>query len=129
MRTVSKTIAAYVRGAGPAVLVRAQAAPSHSQVSCRPPPEFGQEDAPRRQRRLRRAGAGDFETLTLIQTGRIQRIPVLLFGRDFWGSVINFQAPESPRVGVFVCHCGLNIAGTVNVKEITDAGLGHLARL
>jgi heterodisulfide reductase subunit A len=25
------------------------------------------------------------------------------------------------RVGVFVCHCGLNIAGTVNIKEITDA--------
>ena len=25
------------------------------------------------------------------------------------------------RLGVFVCHCGLNIAGTVNVKEITDA--------
>ena len=24
------------------------------------------------------------------------------------------------RLGVFVCHCGLNIAGTVNVKEITD---------
>jgi len=24
------------------------------------------------------------------------------------------------RVGVFVCHCGLNIAGTVNVKEVTS---------
>jgi heterodisulfide reductase subunit A2 len=24
------------------------------------------------------------------------------------------------RLGVFVCHCGLNIAGTVNVKEITE---------
>jgi uncharacterized protein (TIGR00730 family) len=33
-----------------------------------------------------------FETLTLIQTGRIQRIPVLLFGKDFWSGVINFQA-------------------------------------
>ena len=33
-----------------------------------------------------------FETLTLIQTGRIQRIPVLLFGKDFWNGVINFQA-------------------------------------
>jgi heterodisulfide reductase subunit A len=27
---------------------------------------------------------------------------------------------EEPRVGVFVCHCGLNIAGTVDVKEVTD---------
>jgi len=26
---------------------------------------------------------------------------------------------EKPRVGVFVCHCGLNIAGTVNVEEVT----------
>jgi hypothetical protein len=33
-----------------------------------------------------------FETLTLIQTGKIQRIPVLLFGKGFWSGVINFQA-------------------------------------
>ena len=24
------------------------------------------------------------------------------------------------RIGVFVCHCGLNIAGTVNVKEVVE---------
>jgi heterodisulfide reductase subunit A-like polyferredoxin len=24
------------------------------------------------------------------------------------------------RVGVFVCHCGLNIAGNVNIKEVVD---------
>lgn len=28
--------------------------------------------------------------------------------------------PEDIRVGVFVCHCGLNIAGVVNVKEVTE---------
>jgi uncharacterized protein (TIGR00730 family) len=33
-----------------------------------------------------------FETLTLIQTGRMQRIPFLLFGRDFWEKIINWQA-------------------------------------
>ncbi len=33
-----------------------------------------------------------FETLTLIQTGKIRRIPVLLFGRQFWERVIDFQA-------------------------------------
>ena len=27
---------------------------------------------------------------------------------------------ESPRVGVFVCHCGINIAGVVDVKEVTE---------
>jgi len=24
------------------------------------------------------------------------------------------------RVGVFVCHCGLNIAGTVDVKQLSE---------
>ena len=33
-----------------------------------------------------------FELLTLIQTGKIKPIPVLLFGRDFWTRVINFDA-------------------------------------
>jgi heterodisulfide reductase subunit A len=27
---------------------------------------------------------------------------------------------EEPRVGVFVCHCGLNIAGVIDVKELTE---------
>ncbi|MCL3881794.1 TIGR00730 family Rossman fold protein [Marivita sp. GX14005] len=33
-----------------------------------------------------------FETLTLIQTGRMERVPFLLFGRDFWERIINWQA-------------------------------------
>ena len=33
-----------------------------------------------------------FETLTLIQTGRMEVIPILLFGRDFWDKIINWQA-------------------------------------
>ena len=33
-----------------------------------------------------------FESLTLIQTGRMKRIPFLLFGREFWTRVINWQA-------------------------------------
>jgi predicted Rossmann-fold nucleotide-binding protein len=33
-----------------------------------------------------------FETLTLIRTGRMEQVPVLLFGRDFWEEVINFEA-------------------------------------
>ncbi len=32
-----------------------------------------------------------FETLTLIQTGRMKRVPFLLFGRDFWKRVINWE--------------------------------------
>ncbi|MEG3124019.1 TIGR00730 family Rossman fold protein [Sphingomonas sp. GB1N7] len=33
-----------------------------------------------------------FELLTLIQTGKIKPIPVLLFGKEFWNKVVNFQA-------------------------------------
>ena len=47
-----------------------------------------------------------FETLTLIQTGRMDRIPLLLFGMEFWRKVINFDAladagtisPEDPEL-------------------------------
>jgi uncharacterized protein (TIGR00730 family) len=33
-----------------------------------------------------------FETLTLLQTGKISAMPVLLFGREYWKRVINFEA-------------------------------------
>lgn len=33
-----------------------------------------------------------FETLTLIQTGRMERLPFLLFGRAFWEKIINWEA-------------------------------------
>ncbi|WP_428982269.1 LOG family protein [Oricola nitratireducens] len=32
-----------------------------------------------------------FESLTLIQTGRMERVPILLFGKDFWANVINLE--------------------------------------
>jgi uncharacterized protein (TIGR00730 family) len=32
------------------------------------------------------------ELLTLIQTGKMKPIPILLFGREFWNRVINFEA-------------------------------------
>jgi len=33
-----------------------------------------------------------FECLTLIQTGRMERLPLILFGETFWRSIINFDA-------------------------------------
>lgn len=33
-----------------------------------------------------------FEALTLIQTGRMNRVPVLLFGEAFWRSIVNWEA-------------------------------------
>jgi len=32
-----------------------------------------------------------FETLTLIQTDRMQKLPILLFGKDFWSKVISLD--------------------------------------
>jgi uncharacterized protein (TIGR00730 family) len=32
-----------------------------------------------------------FELLTLIQTGKMKPIPILLFGPEFWSRIINFQ--------------------------------------
>jgi uncharacterized protein (TIGR00730 family) len=51
-----------------------------------------------------------FETLTLIQTGRMERVPVLLFGRDFWSKAINIAflveqgmvAPDDENLITFV---------------------------
>jgi uncharacterized protein (TIGR00730 family) len=33
-----------------------------------------------------------FEALTLIQTGRMEQVPVILFGGDFWREIINWDA-------------------------------------
>ncbi len=38
------------------------------------------------------------------------------------------EVKEEPRIGVYVCHCGLNIAGTVNCEEVAKfaATLPHV---
>ncbi len=33
-----------------------------------------------------------FELLTLVQTGKVARLPIFLFGRSFWERVVNFEA-------------------------------------
>lgn len=45
-----------------------------------------------------------FEALTLIQTGRMQKVPFLLFGRTFWESIINWDA--------------LSDAGTISADDL-----------
>jgi uncharacterized protein (TIGR00730 family) len=45
-----------------------------------------------------------FEALTLIQTGRLERVPFLLFGRAFWESIINWDA--------------LSEAGTISADDL-----------
>jgi len=46
-----------------------------------------------------------FEALTLIQTGRMERVPFLLFGRAFWERIINWSA--------------LSDAGTISEDDLT----------
>ena len=45
-----------------------------------------------------------FEALTLIQTGRMNRVPFLLFGRAFWEKIINWDA--------------LSEAGTISPQDL-----------
>ena len=45
-----------------------------------------------------------FEALTLIQTGRMERVPFLLFGRSFWEKIINWDA--------------LSDAGTISADDL-----------
>lgn len=45
-----------------------------------------------------------FEALTLIQTGRMQPLPFLLFGSEFWKSIINWDA--------------LSEAGTISASDL-----------
>ena len=45
-----------------------------------------------------------FESLTLIQTGRMNRVPFLLFGREFWERIINWKA--------------LSDAGTISEEDL-----------
>jgi uncharacterized protein (TIGR00730 family) len=33
-----------------------------------------------------------FETLTLVQTRKIRPIPILLFGREYWNRIVDFNA-------------------------------------
>ncbi len=33
-----------------------------------------------------------FELLTLVQTGKVAPLPILLYGREFWGKVVDFEA-------------------------------------
>jgi len=55
-----------------------------------------------------------FETLTLIQTQKIKPIPVLLFGKDFWAKIINFNALVEEGV---VAEKDLNIFQFVETAE------------
>lgn len=49
-----------------------------------------------------------FELLTLVQTGKKNKIPIVLYGRDFWDRLINFE---------FMAECGLIEEEDINLFE------------
>lgn len=52
-----------------------------------------------------------FETLTLIQTKKLRKFPIILFGSEYWNSVINFQA---------MIDWGLISPSDINLFKIID---------
>ena len=69
-----------------------------------------------------------FETLTLIQTGRMERVPVLLFGKRFWDRVIDMEAlaeegtisPQDPDLFTTVDTAAEGWDVVSSFYEITD---------
>jgi len=55
-----------------------------------------------------------FELLTLVQTGKIQPIPILLYGRDFWNRVVDFDALVDEGV---IAPSDLNLITWVETAE------------
>ena len=55
-----------------------------------------------------------FELLTLIQTGKMKPIPILLFGREFWERVIDFEALADEGV---IAHADLDLFTWVESAE------------
>lgn len=55
-----------------------------------------------------------FETLTLMQTKKLRRLPILLFGKSYWDKIINFQALVDEGV---INHEDLNLFAYVETAQ------------
>lgn len=55
-----------------------------------------------------------FELLTLIQTGKMKPIPILLYGREFWSRVVDFEALADEGV---ISPADLNLLTWVETAE------------
>jgi uncharacterized protein (TIGR00730 family) len=78
-----------------------------------------------------------FETLTLTQTGKSRARPVLLFGREFWTGLINFDmlvetgmiSPEDLHLFHFVetAEEAWNVLAAAYGFDLPDTATGELA--
>jgi uncharacterized protein (TIGR00730 family) len=55
-----------------------------------------------------------FELLTLIQTGKMEPVPILLYGKDFWTKVIDFEALADEGT---ISHKDLDLFNMVETAE------------
>jgi len=55
-----------------------------------------------------------FELLTLVQTGKIKPMPILLYGKDFWTRVVNFEALAEEGT---INHADLDLFHMVETAE------------
>ncbi|WP_133364696.1 LOG family protein [Qipengyuania sediminis] len=62
-----------------------------------------------------------FELLTLVQTGKLKPIPILLFGREFWKRVVDWQALVEEGV------IGARDLDLITWCETADEAWGHIA--
>jgi len=65
---------------------------------------------------------------TVMQGSAVASQSMALLGEVRWTETIKKELPperdisgEEPRLGVFVCSCGINIAGTVDVARVVEA--------
>jgi uncharacterized protein (TIGR00730 family) len=64
-----------------------------------------------------------FELLTLIQTGKVRPLPILLFGKEFWNRVVDFEALAEE--GVISPHDLDLITWCETAEEAWDAVCAH----
>jgi uncharacterized protein (TIGR00730 family) len=62
-----------------------------------------------------------FELLTLIQTGKMKPMPILLFGKDFWNRVVDFEALADEGT---ISHADLDL---FRWCETAEEAWGHIA--
>ena len=55
-----------------------------------------------------------FELLTLVQTGKVAALPILLYGKDFWNRVVDFEALADEGV---IAHDDLDLFHIVETAE------------
>ncbi|MGH7288830.1 MAG: TIGR00730 family Rossman fold protein [Myxococcota bacterium] len=66
-----------------------------------------------------------FETVTLVQTGKIKRFPIVAMGRSYWQSMLDFISETMFREGT----AAEGEVGGFLVTDSVDEAMGHIDRI